>query len=136
MSLMESTFHAWLHAYGAAWEAGDADAYLPLFAEEAVYHWTPFEAPRRGHDEIRAALVTVLERQSDVSFRFEIIAVTGDTGWAKWDAGFLREGTAYPVRVDGVLSARFDADDKCVEFREWWHALEPGQSDEMRAVDA
>lgn len=136
MSLDDTAFHTWLAAYGAAWESFDAGAYLPLFSGDAVYHWTPFEAPCRGHDEIRAALERAMERQSDLTFRFEIIAVKGETGWAKWEASFTRQGTEYPVRVDGVLAARFDTAGKCVEFREWWHALEPGQADEMQAVDA
>ena len=63
------TFQSWLTAYGAAWEKLDAEAYLPLFSEDAAYYWTPFEAPHRGHDAILAALVDAIARQGDPSFR-------------------------------------------------------------------
>lgn len=129
-------FESWLSAYGAAWEALDAEAYMPLFTDDAAYHWSPFDAPKRGHDEIRAALKTALERQIGPEFSFEIIMAGGDTGWAHWACGFIRAGTDYPVRIDGVLKARFAEDGRCCEFREWWHALEPNETDAMRAVDA
>ena len=129
------TFQSWLTAYGAAWEKLDAEAYLPLFSEDAAYYWTPFEAPHRGHDAILAALVDAIARQGDPSFSATVIAVEGDIGWAQWSCSFTRKGTDDPVRIEGVLKAVF-RDGKCCEFREWLHALEPGQGDLMRDIDA
>ena len=130
-----AAFEAWLSEYGKAWGARDADAYLPLFTDSAEYHWTPFEAPKRGHDELRQALQDAMARQVSPKFSASIIAFDGTTGWAEWSCRFTRAGTDDPVRVEGVLKAVFE-NGKCCEFREWWHALEPGQGDLMRDFDA
>ncbi|WP_084396143.1 nuclear transport factor 2 family protein [Henriciella aquimarina] len=129
-------FQSWLTAYGAAWEDCDPEAYMPLFSEDAAYHWTPFEAPRKGHAEIREALSRAMETQKDPDFSFEIISFDGKTGWAHWTCSFTRKSIDEPVRIDGVLCAEFDEAGKCRVFREWWHALEPGQGDLMRDFDA
>ncbi|WP_300378901.1 nuclear transport factor 2 family protein [Henriciella sp.] len=128
-------FQDWLFAYGAAWEALDPDAYLPLFTDTAEYHWAPFEAPKSGHEEIRSALKEAMSRQEAPQFSYKLITVEGETGWAEWACRFTRKGTDDPVRIEGILKAVFEQG-KCCEFREWWHVLEPGQGDLMRDFDA
>lgn len=135
MALTRQAFEQWLADYGSAWSSLDAESYIPLFAEDVRYYWEPFEAPKRGHAGLRNALADSLDKQSNPEFKATIISVDGDTGWAHWSCNFTRMGTDDPVRVDGVLKAVFDGE-KCAEFREWWHRLEPGQGDLMRDVDA
>lgn len=122
--MSEAAFLRWLDAYGAAWERRDADAFAALFADDARYHWTPFQDPQRGPSEIRAAFAAATERQRAPRFAHEVIAVRGGVGWAKWSCGLTRAETGAPVRIDGILSAKLDADGRCSEFREWWHSDE------------
>jgi hypothetical protein len=42
----EAELGSWLEAYGRAWKERDPDAAPRLFAEDASYRETPFDAPR------------------------------------------------------------------------------------------
>jgi len=117
-------FDAWLRAYGAAWEGRDSKAAVKIFTEDAEYYWTPLDPPQRGHGGIAAAWDGAVSTQRDISFRYEILAVAGATGIAKWRADFTRLATGAKVVIEGVLTADFAASGKCRVFREWWHAAE------------
>jgi ketosteroid isomerase-like protein len=118
-------FAGWLRRYGQAWIAGDPEAAVRLFSDDAAYHETPFEAPMIGREAIRRYWTEgAKEGQRDVAFAAQPVAVGGDTGTARWQASFVRVGNGVSVELDGVLAARFDADGRCREFREWWHRRE------------
>jgi hypothetical protein len=121
----ENRFARWLDAYGLAWEEGDATAMPVLFAPRAAYYETPFDAPMIGLDAITAYWQWGAgESQKDIHFYYSVLAVRGDIGLNHWTAEFTRVPSGVRVRLDGVMSVRFDADDRCVEFREWWHRVE------------
>jgi uncharacterized protein (TIGR02246 family) len=121
----EENFAQWLDAYGRAWQEGDSAAIAELFAPEAAYHETPFDPPMIGREAIVAYWREGAElTQRDVTFRYTVLAVTGDLGLNHWIAEFTRVPSGVKVRLDGVMAVRFDADGRCVEFREWWHRLE------------
>lgn len=115
-------FDSWLHAYGRAWETKDPEAAAELFSEDASYRETPFEEPARGRGAIAEYWSSVTSGQEGVRFDYEVLAVEGDVGIARWWASFgsLRLGT--PVELDGIFVVRMDAEgERCEEFREWWH---------------
>jgi SnoaL-like domain len=116
------TFEAWLDAYGRAWETGDREAAAELFTEDAAYHETPFDEPMRGRAEISEYWSDVPRLQENVRFSYEILAAS--EGVAHWRADFLRLPSRTPVRLDGIMLARLDAEGRCAEFREWWHRRE------------
>jgi len=123
LSLAE--FGNWLDAYGAAWEAGDADAAVELFTDDAEYHETPFAAPMVGAKDIHRYWVEGAgEAQKDVKFSHEALAVAGNVGLARWHASFVRIRTGKHVELDGFLLAEFARAGKCSVFREWWHRRE------------
>jgi hypothetical protein len=123
MPLTREAFEAWLRRYGAAWEARDPDAAGALFAADARYHWTPFQKPKRGPAAIAAAWREATSRQRDVRFSFEVLALDGPTGIARWRTRLARP-SGREIELDGVLLAEFDADARCRLFREWWHSSE------------
>ncbi len=118
------SFRSWLEAYKAAWERRDPEAVAPLFSEMAVYQEAPFRDPMRGLATIKAYWAHIPRTQEEVSFQFEVLAVTGDAGIARWWASFARIPTGKRVHLDGVAMAHFDAEGKCRLFREWWHKRE------------
>jgi ketosteroid isomerase-like protein len=117
-------FEAWLRAYGAAWEGRDPKAAVRIFTEDAEYYWTPLDPPQRGHAGIAAAWEGAVSQQKDIRFRYEILAVAGATGIARWRADFTRLPTGAKVVIEGVLTAEFASPGQCRVFREWWHAAE------------
>ena len=123
MGLSREAFEAWLRRYGAAWEARDPDAAAALFAADARYYWTPFQEPKRGPAAIAAAWLEATSRQRNVRFSFEILAIDGPTGIARWHT-HLERPTGRRIELDGVLLAEFDDDSLCRLFREWWHSSE------------
>ena len=68
-------FDTWLTAYGAAWEARDAEAFAGLFTDDVCYFWTPFEEPKKGRDGVAGAFTNAVANQRDIHFSYEILAV-------------------------------------------------------------
>lgn len=120
-------FDRWLRAYQAAWQGRNSEAAACLFTDDAEYYWTPHDPPQRGPAGIAAAWEAAVSQQRDVKFTFEILAVSGSTGVAKWRADFVRLPARSRVRIEGVLAAEFTNGVLCRVFREWWHSKEtPG----------
>ena len=117
-------FEHWLRAYGQAWECRDPAAAALLFTDDSEYYWTPLDPPQRGPAGIAAAWQAAVSQQRDIRFQFEILAVTGATGIAKWRADFTRLPAQSKVRIEGVLTAELADGARCRVFREWWHSAE------------
>lgn len=118
-------FRDWLRRYGRAWIAGDPQAAIELFTPQAAYHETPFDPPMLGEEAIRRYWTEgAQDGQREVTFEAQPIGLHGDTGYARWQATFVRLPGRSSVELDGVLAARFAADGRCCEFREWWHRRE------------
>jgi ketosteroid isomerase-like protein len=123
--ITRATFDDWLRRYGEAWMAGDPQAAVRLFADDAAYHETPFDPPMTGSEAIRRYWTEgAQDGQREVTFGAQCVGVGGDTGYARWQATFVRVRDGAAVELDGVLSARFAPDGRCCEFREWWHRRE------------
>ena len=87
------TFDRWLAAYGAAWEAKDAEAFAHLFTDDVRYFWTPFEEPKTGRDGVAEAFSSAVANQRDIHFNYEILAVGEERGVARWRCVFTRRAT-------------------------------------------
>jgi hypothetical protein len=114
----------WLDAYGDAWERLDVDAFVSVFAEDALYYWGPFGEPLHGHDEIRARTAAALSRQTDVHFGHEPLAITPDgRGICRWWVSARPPEEPSTIEEDeGIFLVTFGDDGRCVDFREWWNA--------------
>ncbi|HEY8521117.1 MAG TPA: nuclear transport factor 2 family protein [Gammaproteobacteria bacterium] len=112
----------WLARYEAAWEGRDPDAAAALFTPDALYHETPYAEPFRGPDGVRDYWARVTADQRDVDFSFEVVAVAGRTGVARWHAAFELASSGAPVELDGVFLLEFASNDRVRVLREWWHA--------------
>lgn len=122
---LRNEFEKWLDAYGAAWQAGDAQAAIELFADDAEYYETPFDDPMIGKDAISQYWTEGAGKsQKDVHFSYEPLAVVENVGLARWRASFVRIPSGNQVELDGFLLAEFDGGGKCSVFREWWHRRE------------
>jgi len=118
-------FADWLRRYGEAWTAGDPAAAVALFSDDAAYHETPFGPPMVGSEAIRRYWTDgARDGQREVRFAAQPLAVSGDSGHARWQASFVRMASGALVELDGVLAASFAAGGRCREFREWWHRRE------------
>ena len=119
--LTSAALDAWLKDYEQAWELRDADRAAALFTEDARYHEMPFDPPKLGRKGIRDYWTTVTADQRNVDFKFEIVAVNGQTGVARWSASLISASSGVRVELDGAFVLTFDAGGLCSELREWWH---------------
>ena len=117
-------FDLWLRGYQVAWQGRDAAAAASLFSDDAEYYWTPLDPPQRGPAGVAAAWAGAVSQQKDIRFTYEILAISGTTGIAKWRADFTRLPDGAKVRIEGMLTAEFADVAKCRIFREWWHSTE------------
>ena len=134
-----------MQAYKSAWEGKDADAFCALFAEDGVYHNTPF-AVQRGHAQL-AAYWQRIKLQEDIELIYQVLSSGPHSGMAHWHVTYQvaseelfqiwaastgtnliarKPGDALPRMVlDGVLQASFKAG-LCMDCRLWWHSMPMG----------
>lgn len=129
--------------YRAAWEERDEQLLCKLFAEDGVYHNTPF-AEQHGHEAI-AKYWQRVKLQQDIHLSFQVVARTAIGGVARWQVTYqvaseelfkiwaASTGTNLLVRkpgdplprlaLDGVLIAEFNESGLCQVCRLWWHSV-------------
>lgn len=118
----------WLELYGVAWTNGDSEAIVLLFSNDCRYYETPFDPPMVGKSAVRQYWAEgARDSQEDVTFNFSAIDMKNMTGFAQWQATFKRKPGSAFVKLDGVLSAKFNEENLCTEFREWWHRQESNE---------
>lgn len=131
-----------MQGYRRAWEQRDEKLFCALFAEDGVYHNTPF-AEQRGHAAM-AAYWQRVKLQEDIALTYEIVARTANAGVAHWHVTYQvaseelfriwaassgtnllarKPGDPLPrLALDGILQAGFDAGGRCRTCRLWWHS--------------
>jgi hypothetical protein len=57
--------------------------------------------------------------RQDISFGYEILAVTERWGIARWRGAYTPVDRETQVELDGILLLSLDAEDRCRDFREW-----------------
>jgi len=137
------TIAEFMDRYKAAWEASDERALVALFAEDGVYHNTPF-AEQKGH----AAIAKYWERtklQRDIRVDYEVLAAHAKGGVAHWHVTYQvaseelfrlwaassgtnllarKEGDPLPrLALDGVAVLELDDAGLCRHLRLWWHSV-------------
>lgn len=123
-AMTEEGLRIWLDAYGRVWERRDPDAVLELFADDAVYHETPFSPPLCGRDAIREYWRHVQRSQNQIRFSYESLTIDGNRAVAHWSASFVRIPSGIKVKLDGIFLLTFNAEGRCQTLREWWQKQE------------
>lgn len=124
MRITEQQFENWVHRYGVAWQARDANAFSSLFAKDALYYWTPLDDPFKGRAAIADAFNKAVGKQREIDFGARVLYVEAMLGAAHWSCSFNRVSTGKRVHLDGVLVVQFSETGKALSFREWWHSDE------------
>jgi uncharacterized protein (TIGR02246 family) len=122
----EATLGQWLDKYGLAWETQDPAAAAAIFTADASYAWGPFNEPICGREAIRAAWQHATQgQQKGIRFGYEILAVTGAHGIARWWASMTATSSGREVRMEGIFLITLDEQGFCETFREWWNEDPP-----------
>ncbi|MBC8170160.1 MAG: nuclear transport factor 2 family protein [Anaerolineae bacterium] len=116
---------AWLDAYVHAWKTYDPQAIADLFGENATYSFQPFdEEPVAGRDAIVANWLENKDKPGTYDGHYEPVAIDGNLAVANGRSSYFEEDGKTLKRIfDNIFILRFDADGRCIEFREWY--MEP-----------
>lgn len=137
------TIDDFMQGYKAAWEGRDEHLLCSLFAEDGVYHNTPF-AEQRGHAAIEQYWQRV-KLQEDIHLDYDILARSNAGGVAHWQVTYQvaseelfkiwaastgtnllarKAGEPLPrLALNGVLVAEFNERGLCQVCRLWWHSV-------------
>jgi hypothetical protein len=122
-----AAFDGWMQAYGRASEENDPQASAELFAPEALYYESPFSEPLAGREAIFLYWKNGAHNLTEKKTGYQILAVSGSLGIARWQSEFVVVSTGERVCLDCVFLVEFNAKGECCLFREWWHRS-PNQS--------
>ncbi len=112
---------AWLDAYVRVWKTYDPRAIGDLFAEDAVYSYTPYDAPIQGREAIVAAWLRDRDAPGTYDARYEPIAIEDNLAVVNGRSRYTDEDGATPrTEFDNIFVLRFDDDGRCTEYREWY----------------
>lgn len=106
-----------VHAYVAAFEAGDADAVAALYAEDCTVE-DPVGTPvHRGNAAVRAFYAESMKTGAKLKLEGPV-RVVGDYAVFPFSVNLRYEGSA--KRIDVIDTFRFNEDNKVVEMRAFW----------------
>lgn len=124
MALTEKQFQSWLTEFGDAWQARNTGRFAGLFAENALFYWTPFDEPKRGRADLAAAFSAAVSEQEEIEFGARILYTQALLGAAHWSCSFTRSSSAERIHLDGVLVVQFSDGGEALSYRQWWHSDE------------
>ena len=108
-----------MERFGRAWESRDPEQASALFSEDGSYRETPFDDPLTGPHEIRAHWSRLPKARNDIHFGYEILAMSGPLGIARWHGSYTPVDRETHLELDGILLVSLDEEDRCRDFREW-----------------
>jgi ketosteroid isomerase-like protein len=116
----EQAVAAWLDGYSRAWKTYDPEQIGELFSEDAVYFDNPFDEPVRGREAIVASWLEDPDEEGTYEGRYRPVLVAGDQAVANGYSRYLDGDGGVVKEFDNLFLLRFDADGRCVEYREWY----------------
>lgn len=117
-------FTAWMAEYGRASAENNPRTLADLFAQNAAYYETPFAEPVIGRKAIHNYWSKGAQTLKEKEASFEILAVNGNTGIARWQSKFTVIESGKRLALDCLFVVEFDEEGLCQTFREWWHIRE------------
>jgi len=106
-----------VHAYVAAFEAGDADAVASLYAENATCE-DPIGTPKHvGREAIRAFYAESMKTGARLKLEGPI-RIAGDYAVFPFSVNLHYEGS--DKRIDVIDTFKFDDDDHVIKMRAFW----------------
>ena len=113
----------WLDRYVEAWRANDAELVKPLFSDDAVYSYRPYDDPERtirGNAAIVASWLEEPDPPDSWEAKYEPYAVEDDRAVAVGFSRYLATDSAPEKTYHNAYLLRFDADGRCAEFHEFY----------------
>jgi hypothetical protein len=110
----------WLDAYVEAWRSYDPDAIGALFAKDATYAYHPYDKDDevvRGREAIVASWIEDRDEPGTWEASYRPLVVEGQRAVAQGTTSYTNGDFFW-----NLWTLRFDDDDRCTEFVEWYMA--------------
>lgn len=117
---VEAAARRWANVLREAWAAGDVEAFVALYADDALFRG-PFGSPEPAIDHMRRALSH--GEPGPVVWVGEPLIV-GDRVAVEWWAIIVNDGETQSYAASAWL--RFDADGAVIEEHDYWQSA-PGR---------
>jgi hypothetical protein len=131
-SVTREDVERWLAAHDDAWRSAEAVAIADLFADDAVYHLGPWDAPWRGlagpfrgREAIAAGWIAGGIASERFATESEILAIEGRRAVVRRRITYFKADGSVESRYDTCWLIDFDVDGRCAEYQEWY-VEEPG----------
>lgn len=111
---------ALMDRFGKGWTKADTALLAAVFSPEAVFIETPFSAPLKGLEAIRAYWRDVPYHQSDVTFTTGEIYAAGPWFSTEFKLVFQRRRTGEWVEARGAIFCETNGTE-ITEMRMYWH---------------
>lgn len=119
---LRSKYGNLVQRFGEMWAQGNTEAIAEIFAEEAVFFPSPFDAPVRGRPAISEYWQDTPHEQAEIKFRFGEVFVAGPWFATEFKCTFRRRRTGKPVDVRGALFCETE-NGLISEMRMYWHRV-------------
>ena len=113
-------YEALVNTFGSGWEKGDEKQIASAFSPEAVFVPSPFDAPVRGRDAVRAYWKNTPREQAEIKFKTGEIFIAGPWFSVEFRCTFRRRRTGERMDVRGALFCETEGD-LISEMRMYWH---------------
>lgn len=120
MSMARKAVVAWTTSYKQSWETLDAELFVSLFTEDAVYYPTPFAEPYH-FPELSEHWNSLKKMQKDNHIEFTVWQAEDDTAVVRWDGQSTRLPSMETNRGSGIFFLQFAQDGKCRLLQQWQH---------------
>jgi SnoaL-like protein len=119
----------WLDRYVAAWLSYDAEDIAALFSADIAYRYHPSDEPITGREAVVASWLgegssngaSTRDAPGTYAAQYEPVAVDGEIVVATGTSTYRERPDGPVVRVyDNCFVMRFDADENCREFTEYY----------------
>mgnify|MGYP001607372849 CR=1 FL=1 len=95
---------------------------LTIFTKDGQYHEKAFEAPHKGHMDIKKYWQDkVVGEQSDIKFKLNKVLIDGNTAIAEWEATFKDHARKFDIAIKEIAVMEFKGN-KIKKYREYWHS--------------
>jgi len=117
----------WLDRYVAAWTTYDRADIEALFTDDAVYFAEPYAEPYRGKGAVADAWLDQRDEPGSWSASYRAIAALGDVGVGMGTSTYPGKAGAADRVYHNVFVLTFDANGRCMQYREWY-MLQPARA--------
>lgn len=113
---------AWLDKYVEAWRTYEPEQIRELFAEDALYFYSPWDEdrPLRGREAIVAGWLKEPDEAGSWEARYEPLAIDGNVAIAQGRTAYRRADGSVERQFANLFVIHFDEDGRCTRFTEWY----------------